>query len=266
MPYPRLDKRGANILQTRASDWAELFRDVRRGAGILIEGFERSEAGGNVRFTRARGLPEPKIYADKFVAIVRHPGASDRSVRVREVRYVGLPAQPCTGSGDSLVCQYEWADSPFDAWPMFGSTVMAYENDVLENGETVATPPSDTSVMRCFRNHDSWIVERTKVAEQGTAIIPAVVTSYGVVTVTVQPMKRDDAAAGGWGPDGPIIANMRLWGSQNGADFATFVSNPTAAIKDIIPVIVINGEKFAMQYVWMQTGFPNPDRPRGDCF
>mgnify|MGYP001609316406 CR=1 FL=1 len=244
-----------------------LRSEVQRLRRMEIEGFTRRESAGGVTFGLGGRSSPATRFPDKFVAIIKTPLVADKTLRVRELKYKDPFPEPCLESAGVLTCQYDWADVAFEAHPLFGSTVMDYENEVLENGETVLTPPSDTSVMRCFRNHDSWIVERTKVSEGG-GIKPAIVLAASGTgsTITVQPMKKGTNAAGhpDWVADGRTRI-VPLWGDQTAADFTTFVTASYSLQRDMIPLIQVDGETYAMQYVWMQTGFPNPATPRGDC-
>ena len=94
----------------------------------------------------------------------------------------------------------------------------------------------------------------------GGGIVPAKVVAFvaNATTITVQPVKRDpNPPKLAWLNDGdPII--VALWGDQRGQDFQTLVG-------DIIPLVVIAGEKYAMQYFWMFARAPNTAIPQGDC-
>jgi hypothetical protein len=88
----------------------------------------------------------------------------------------------------------------------------------------------------------------------GGGIRPARVLSVGTSTINVQPYKRSGTA---WVIDG-ASKNVFLWGDQVGVDFATLVGN-------MIPLIVLDGEEYAIQYFWMYAKTPNAAIAKGDC-
>jgi hypothetical protein len=81
----------------------------------------------------------------------------------------------------------------------------------------------------------------------------------GASTITVQPVKRSGIT---WVSDGAEIV-VPLWGFQKGDDFQTFLGGAT--VFDVIPLIQVGGEWYAMQYFWMYAKTPNAAIPKGDC-
>lgn len=236
----------------------ELTKVVQGLAKMTIEGFDRQSTGGRVSFAR-KGGPLPTVYEDLFVVVVRDPVAADKTLLVREVRYSALVAKPCT-EADPSTCFYEWYGEDFDAYPLPGKKITEY-SDLYQS----ATDPlnNDTPVVKCIRNHNTWVVEPRPVAEGGGGIRPAkVVSAAGTAsTIVVQPVKRSGAS---WVNDGGQIT-VPLWGGQQGQDFATLVQNGPDATADYIPLVQFEGEWYAMQYFWLYAKTPLGNISRGDC-
>lgn len=243
-----------------AAEWNNLITAVQRIDRAVFGGGMTGLNMPSGRTVVQSGSPEKFTIYDKFVAIVRTPAAGDTSLGVRELMYADESVVPCTETGGVKSCRFSWVGEAFSAFPLFGLTAMDYEADATPSAADALSPPSDSTILRCFRNHDSWIVDKVE-AGGGTAMKPAVITAVGTATVTAQPMKRVGTS---WVADGPLLANVPLWGDQTGADFATFISPVGVAPRDFIPLIQLNGEWHAMQYFWMLPGTPST-APRGDC-
>jgi hypothetical protein len=274
MPYPPLHRKGANVLKTKARDWADLFADVRKGASILIEGYERREQKDGVRFVKARNPLEDnrRLYADRYIVIVETPTAESRTMKVREVAYAGPLPTPCNETGGEKTCSYVWASAVFDAFPLFGLSAVDYESEVTD-GITDATenPPSDSTILRCFRNHDAWIVD--KVEAGGSAVIPvrvlAAVPLAGETTATathlqVQPVKaqnNDTDEVTTYVNDGePELA--RTWPYYFGRHYLTSIGITPPVIHSMV---MIDGVPYVQQTLRMATTTPSTSYPSGGC-
>ena len=120
-------------------------------------------------------------------------------------------------------------------------------------------PDADTTIFRCFRNHDSWIVEKPSDGGGG-GIRPAYVSvppATGATTLRVQPVRRNGVA---WSADGGAIT-VPIWGYQRGEDFASVADGGTS----IIPLINVAGEWYAIQYLWMFVNISTAPLVRGTC-
>jgi len=249
-PLPRFSARGG-LSGISASAMNRLVDVLENAERRLVEVERRTLSSGDFE----RDTPRPKM-----VAVTKPPVEGDAMLAVRAAGYATIPPKKC--EGDPRQCYYEWLGANFDAYPSLGSDVMDYEGKAFASGQP---PAFDTVFYRCQFQNGVWVLDRPG-GEGGGGITPARVLptpGTGNRTIAVQPVKRivpppSNPASAVWTNDGPPIDAVALWGEQRGEDFQTVVN-------DIIPLIEIAGEKYAMQYFWFYTKTVNSAIPRGDC-
>lgn len=249
-PNPRA---GQTWSEQSARQFRNLSDEVRRLKGLIDRSGLNIPSGAKPKTfdTGALVLPQPKT-----VVIVVKPLATDAMLTVREAKYADLPPSPCTSSGTPpvTICHYTWHGPAFAVWPPLGKEAVDYAGDEYVQGSDDIPPKLDTVFHRCHREHDSWVLDHKGGEGGGGGIVPARVLSFGTTTINIQRYKWSGSA---WvtdrGPD-----DVLLWGSQIGSDFSTLVG-------DMIPLVIVNGEEFALQYFWMYTKTPNTSIQKGDC-
>jgi hypothetical protein len=250
-------------LKQMETDIRKLKLQMASVANTTVEGYTRIESGGGVAFGEGAKRILPAYIAPKTIVIIKNPVATESTLLVREAKYTNIPPQKCTGA-DPNVCYYEWVYPDFEVYPPLGKEAIDYDGDewttqipdnpltkVVEGG--LAPPTIDTVFHRCHREHEVWVLD-LQAGGGGGGIRPARVLSVGTSTVNVQPYKRSGTA---WVTDG-ASKNVFLWGDQTGSDFTTLIG-------DMIPLIVLGGEEYALQYFWMFTKTPSAGITRGDC-
>ncbi len=229
-----------------------------------IVGFSRRAGSGGVTFYPESESPTPLYFIPKTVVITVKPQDGDATLTVREAKYIDLPPKPCSGSGEIAVCYYEWYGVDFAVYPPMGMRPIDFAGDEYNAGTSEAPiqPKLTTVFHRVHREREVWVLEDV-TAKGGIGIRPAIVltATTGAHTIHVQPAKRSGFT---WIADGSAI-DVPLWGTQLGEDFQTLIGLPGATEVDVIPLIQVGGEWYAMQYFWWYANTPNPALPKGDC-
>lgn len=252
---------------------------VRRLRNTTIVGQSRTESLGGVSFgSSSEDFPEDPM--EKFVALVKAPVESDGVLYVRELKYQGTPAIPCSEQSGSLICHLAWLGFNFEAFPLFGKKVSDYAEDYTEgtNPDT-PVPLPDTKPLRCFRNHDSWIVD--KVEAGGNAVIPVRVlgtlekqadgsNSPTATHLLVMPIKAVASGVTGdttyvdvgnpLNPDDIELA--RCWPHFLGRHYLTTINVTPPVVHDMV---VIDGVPYVKQTFRFSTASPNTSYPAGGC-
>jgi hypothetical protein len=129
--------------------------------------------------------------------------------------------------------------------------------------------PESATFIRATWRGGFWIVEEMSGGGFKFALVPGTRINppgpncvTGANTIDVQPVKRSSGTA--YTLDGPQIS-VRLWGAQTGKDFFELITSGVQASSDFIPLVQIDGEWFAMQYLWWYEKTPNPAILKGDC-
>jgi hypothetical protein len=248
------------------TDLRKLKRQMTAMMNTTVEGYTRIESGGGVAFGEGAKRILPAYIAPKTVVIIKKPVATGSTLLVREAKYTSIPPKKCTGVDPNVTCFYDWVYPDFEVYPPLGKEAIDYAGDewtkqIVDNPltkviESGLAPPEITTVFhRCHREHEVWVLD-LQADGGGGGIRPARVTAAvtAASTIKVQPYKRSGIA---WATDG-AEKNVFLWGDQTGSDFATLIG-------DMIPLIVLDGEEYALQYFWMFTKTPSGGITRGDC-
>lgn len=250
------------MIKELAQQVADLDRQVRALSKMRIEGYGRSGGGASGAISFARTVQrsdDPRYVVPRTVVIVRKPTVDHDFLLVREAVYASDIPKKCEGTDPNKVCYYEWKGPDFEVYPPLGMECIDYDGDEF----TGDTPKHDTVFHRCTYQHDYWMLENAPKSTGGGGIVPARVLATpatGATTISVQPVKRSTAVpqpTDPWVNDG-VSVTVPLWSRQKGEDFQTLVG-------DVIPLVVIAGERYAMQYLWFYTKTPNPAIPKGDC-
>ena len=269
------------MLKKIQSDIARLNREVEKLRGVTIARRGGLETRGSLSFGGELPLPQGYQIAPKTVVIIAQPRDGDAVLMCRAVRYLHNLPVPCVtgGSPPTTACYYVWDGEPFSVYPAFGMKPVDYQGDeftkqIPDNPETEVVeggpenPGYDTVFHRCTYQHGYWMMENAPKSTGG-GIVPARVLNNSngqppsgtQTTIRVQPVKRSTVIpqpADPWLNDGDPIEAVPLWDKQQGQDFQTLVGY-------VIPLIVIGGERYAMQYFWFYSKNPSPSILKGDC-
>lgn len=204
---------------------------------------------------------ERNIQRPKTVVIIKKPVDGDSTLRVLEAGYGTIPPTKCEGE-NPVVCNYRWYGVEFEVYPPLGKQAIDYEGDEFLDPSVTNPPKIDSKFHRIHQEREVWVLD-LEAEGGGGGIRPAVVTvaTAGALTITVQPMKRSGST---WIADGGTIV-APLWGKQTGDDFQTLIGSPTASVFDLIPLVNVGGEWYAMQYFWMYAKTPSTSIAIGDC-
>jgi hypothetical protein len=203
----------------------------------------------------------------RYVVVVQEPEDGDDFVIVREVRYdESRPPE----NGKHF---YQWA-SPDDtdtveAFPVFGTKAIDYAGffwDVAEKGE----PKLETPFLAMNKFATKRIV--WKPPRGGGGVDMAVVREAAPddsLFLTVQRVipDNDDPWTGGMMADGGAEI-VRVWPRQKAADFKPFVwegSNLNASAVQVIPLLSVADEWWAMQYMRFDAPIATPTQNISDC-
>jgi len=261
MPYLPNPQAGQSWAEQSAREWRALSEEVSRLKGT-IERIGLNKPSGSIQSEIERGVitvPLPKT-----VVIVAKPLAGDAVLTVRESRYFNSPPLPCTGEGVEKVCNYSWYGDPFYVYPPLGKEAVDYAGDEQVPADDTHPPKLDSVFQCCHRENDYWILDDAGAEGGGGFRFSSVPTNRiapnvgancvtGASTIDVQPLKRGTGTT--YTNDGAQIS-VRLWGNQKGEDFYTLIG-------DIIPIVQVGSEWFALQYFWMYA--KTPTGTKGDC-
>lgn len=257
------------MLAQMQNDIAMLQATVARLENTTIAGFSRHESRGGIAFgttTRPNAIFQQPI----TVVIVVAPVAGDATLIVREAKYADLLPAPCTRDNSNppiVTCNYTWEGLPFQVYLPLGKEAVDYAGDEQVPADDTHPPKLDSVFHRCHRENDVWVMDdiggeggggfrfasvpTNRIAHEGIPPGPNCVT--GASTIDVQPLKRGTGTT--YTNDGAQIS-VRLWGNQRGEDFYTLIG-------DIIPIVQVGSEWFALQYFWMYA--KTPTGTKGDC-
>ncbi len=168
--YPNI-RTGTRFGDTSAADWQKVMADLAQLKRMVFGDSNVQATPSGIRET-ARTLDQLLRFQPRTVVITKKPVEGDKFLTVREAKYKELPPTPCTGSGASAACFYEWIGPEFEAYPPLGLKPIDFVGD--ENTTAVETPPKfDTKFHRIHREYDVWVLERP--AAGGSAITFCVV-------------------------------------------------------------------------------------------
>ncbi len=125
---------------------------------ILVDAVRRTITGPNVVNTPGGWhINDVPGMRDRPVVLVKKPGASDKTLIVRQIGYVGRKAD--AGA-------YEWASTPFEGVPEFGFKVSDYTQFYWKppEGVTDPVPDIDASFLYVRFIKGRWLVLKPAVA------------------------------------------------------------------------------------------------------
>ena len=132
---------------------------------------------------------------------------------------------------------YEWAGDPFDAFPDYGQSALAYEFSFWDP-ETQGVPTADTAFLRCRREHDSWITE----LPGGGTVSFAVLRGYQHLqeqVLFVQMLQKPSDFVGQWtlSSDAPLV-KVFTFGGLKAIEYIQHLV-VVDKVHDYTPVLVI---------------------------
>lgn len=262
---------------------AELRERVISLGGITIEGYNRKAGRGGVAFSRDVRNND-SAWTDKTVVIVAKPIEEDRTLKVREARYSTLAPKPCTGTGTSAICFYEWYGTEFDVYPPLGTKAVDFAGD--ENTEAVTVPPKlTTRFHRIHREHDVWVVEKAATGSTSdVCLIHAGMsgTNWNGSFVRVVHMKPNASGTAFISAESTVpippattalgYSLVRCWPGTDG-NFWQYLQSTTGSAPPFVPSATavyvgtqtIRGVEYVAPIFPINMFAPSPSLPAGDC-
>jgi hypothetical protein len=132
---------------------------------------------------------------------------------------------------------YEWAGSPFGAFPDYGQNALAYEF-AFWDPDAQGVPTADTAFLRCRREHDAWITELPGGGTVGWAVLRGYPDPEGHV-LYVQLLQKPAPFVGKWAvsPGAPLVEVF----TYGGLKAIEYVQHLVAVdeVRHFTPVLVI---------------------------
>lgn len=271
---------------------------------LRIEGYNRTSSNSGIAFARGTSESDPN-WRDKTIVIVRKPVDGDKTLLVREARYVNLPPKPCTGDGETATCFYEWYGTDFEVYPPMGKKCIDFDGD--ENTAAITVPPKlTTKFHRCHREHDAWVLNPPPGAgggETDICLVHAPISVNGLWVgfdfIRVVHVKPDPLYPGAghpipyisaesqtpipnpaWTPTNGLPPTLpalgysivRCWPGTNDLLWQYYKST-TGTAPNFTPTTnavylttkTINGTEYIAPEVAIDTSLPDPALPAGDC-